>query len=446
MKQLTFFLLVMLCVCAKSVPAAAQYSFSLQQSIDYTLRHHPSLQVYDNSVSIAKAQATQSLSTYLPQISGSATMLDNLKLQTTVLPAGILGPEPVPVQFGTKYSTIAAVDVSQTIFDASKIVGIKASKPYAELTLLQQEQNKETLIYNTAFAYFQVLIYGEQLRILEANRAKYAQMVELLQYQYQKGTVLEKDVDRVRVSLNSTQYQIQDAVTRQRNALSALKNAMAMPLEEQISIADTINYESFATALTADSLSLAEMVEVKLSQQAIGLQRLNLKTKQATYLPTLNAVGKFGTQALTNEFSNALSGFRGFSYIGLSLNVPIFSGLRRKGQVSEEKWKLKNEELNFNINKQNLKLRFDSAKTAVVTAYSTYQSSRDNMLLAQKLLGVTDYQYQRGVASLTDYLNDDTAYKTAQGNYINSLYNLMISQLNYQKSLGSLPRYIDNIK
>jgi len=63
-----------------------------------------------------------------------------------------------------------------------------------------------------------------------------------------------------------------------------------------------------------------------------------------------------------------------------------------------------------------------------------------------KSLGVTDEQYQRGVASLTDYLNDDTAYKTAQGNYINSLYNLMISQLNYQKSLGSLPRYIDNIK
>ena len=93
-----------------------------------------------------------------------------------------------------------------------------------------------------------------------------------------------------------------------------------------------------------------------------------------------------------------------------------------------------------------MELRFDNAKTAMGTAYSSYMSSKDNMVLAKKLLDVTDYQYQRGVTNLTDYLNDDLAYKESQSNYINSLYNLMISQMDYQKSKGSLLSFMSQIR
>lgn len=437
-------LLLLITTCIGT--AYGQTGFTLQQSIDYTLKHHPSLDVYNNNVAIAKAKATQSTSTYLPQVSASATALDNLQLQTTVLPAGVLGPDPKGVQFGTKYNTNAAIDVSQTIFDASKIAGIKANKPYTEMTQLQQQQNKETLMYNTANAYFQVLIYREQLSILQANKHKYEEMVKVLQYQYEKGSALEKDVDRVKVNLNTTNYQITDAVTKEQLAINTLKNAMGMPLENDLAIVDSINYESFATNNTTDNLTLSSLTEIKINEQAVALQKFNLKSKQAAYLPTLNAVGKFGTQALSDDFSNAFSNWNGFSYVGLSVNMPLFSGLKRSGQVKEEKLKLKNEELNLSINKENLKLLFDNAKTSVGTSYSNYQSNKDNMELAKKLLSVTDYQYQRGVVSLTDYLNDDAAYKTAQSNYINSLYSLMISQLNYQKSKGSLPEFLNTVK
>lgn len=149
---------------------------------------------------------------------------------------------------------------------------------------------------------------------------------------------------------------------------------------------------------------------------------------------------------MTNDFSNAFSNWNDYSYIGVSLNIPIFSGFRRSNQLKEQQSKLENEIINFNINRQNLKLSFDNAQTSVGTAYSSYLSNRDNMFLAKKLLDVTDYQYQQGVLSLTDYLNDDTAYKTAQSNYINSLYNLMINQLKCQKSQGTLLQFINTIK
>ncbi|WP_166444671.1 TolC family protein [Dyadobacter bucti] len=439
-------ILAYLLLAACFFSAKAQDIFSLGQSVDYTLQHHPSLLVYDNNSRIAREKSTQSLSGYLPQVTASATLIDNIRLQTTVLPAGIFGPEPKAVQLGTKYNTNAGLDFSQTIYDQSKLTGIKANKPYMIMTELQKKQNQELLIYNTSTAYFQVLIYQQQLAILRSNKVKYEEMVKVLTYQYEKGMVLEKDVDRIKVNLNTTNYQIDDAAIKEQLAINTLKNAMGMPLENELVIRDSLHYEMFADGLPKESLSLESLTEVKINEQSIALQEINVKIKQAAYLPTLNAVGKLATQSLSNDFSDAFASWKGFTYVGATLSIPLTNGFKRKSMLKEEKLILDNNRSEFNINKENLKLRFENAKTAVGTAYSSYRSSEDNMVLAKKLLDVTDYQYQRGVVGLTDYLNDDSAYKTAQANYINGLYNLMISQLNYQKSQGTLPDFINKLR
>lgn len=426
--------------------ARGQDNFSLRQSIDFTLKHHPSVFVFDNNIGIAQAKSTQATSGYLPQVSGSATLTDNLKLQTNVLPGGIFGPEPKEIQFGTKYNNNLAIDLSQTIYDPGKIAGIRANKPYLAMTQLQQQQNKEQLAYNTANAYFQVLIYGEQIAIQTANKTKYEEMVKALQYQYQKGTVLEKDVDRVRVNLSATNYQLEDAITKRQLAVNSLKNAMGLPLEASLIVSDSINYEQFADRNTRDVFEPEALTEVKIAEKSIELQQVNLQTKQASYLPSINAVSRIATQSLAADFSDAFSSWKSYSYIGLSVNVPIFSGFRRQGQVREEKLKLENEKQNFKISEQSFKLRFENAMTSVGTSYGTYQNNKDNMMLASKLRTITEYQYQRGVANLTDFLNDDAAYKAAQSNYINSLYNLIISQLNYQKSRGNLLPFLDSLQ
>ncbi|WP_288462509.1 TolC family protein [uncultured Chryseobacterium sp.] len=436
-------LVVLLC---SGFRVLAQKSFSLKDCIAYTLANHGSVQVYKNNVDIAKTQVAESKGLYLPSINLSAAMVDNLKLQSTVLPAGIFGPSPKEIQLGTQYNINYGIDVSQTIFDASKIVNIQAGKSSVAISEVQKNQNNENLIYNTAISYFQLLIYQEQLKILEANERKYAEMAKVLEYQLSKGVVLEKDVDRVKVNLNTTRYQIEDTKTRQTLALNTLKNTMGMDGKEPLAVSNDIDYEQFAQTPLSDELNLNNLTDNQLNELSVKLREYDVKAKKATFLPTLTAVGKWTNQSLSNDFSHAFSNWTDYSYVGLSLNMPLFSGFRRKNAVKESQLKLDNEKLNLKLNQQNLQLRFDNAQSAVTTAYTSYKSNKDNMALAAKVLSVTDYQYQRGVANLTDYLNDDAAYKAAQSTYINSLYNLMISQVSYEKSQGKLYEFISNIK
>lgn len=442
MKYQVYFFLILL----RSAAVQAQQPFSLSDCINYGLSNHSTLKVEENNLLIAKEKGKQSLAAYLPQINSSATFIDNIELQTTVLPAGIFGPTEVEVPLGTQFNTNAAIDFTQTIFDKSKIAGIKANKPYLQLTELQIQQNKENIAYNAAVAYFQLLTLQEQQKILQNNKVEYEAALKTLGTQVKLGVVLQKDYDRVLVSLNSTNYQIEDGVAKEKLALNTLKNAIGMPLNEPLTIKADQNFEAYATPNLSSDYTAANSLELKLQDQQIKLQRIDFEAKKSSFLPVVTAFGKYGSQSLNNDFSKAFSSWSGYSYIGLSANFPIFNGLKRKSIVAESKLNLDNDLRNHQITKDNLTLRYQNSEVSLRTAYSSYKSSKENMELAKKIFDVTNYQYQKGTASFTDFMNDDNAYKNTQNNYISSLYNLMLSNLNYEKSKGSLLSYLNEIK
>jgi len=58
----------------------------------------------------------------------------------------------------------------------------------------------------------------------------------------------------------------------------------------------------------------------------------------------------------------------------------------------------------------------------------------------------TGLQYQKGTASLTDFLNSDYSYKEAQSNYISSLLNFLTARVDLEKSQGNLSTYVNQLK
>lgn len=437
-----YILIILLCF---GLNGFAQEGFALTDCIEYTLKNHPSVVVYKNNINIAREKNAQNTAGYLPQISGAATTIDNLSLQSTILTADFIGPDPIMITMGSQFTTNAYVDVSQSIIDPTKFAKIGTNKTNREKSELEGLQNEENIIYTTATSFYHILILKEQLKILKANKVKYEEMHKVLSYQNQKGTVLEKEVNRIQVNLNSANYQIKDTETRLQYAYNTLKNAMGMPLNMPLDIKESSTYESVIEQ-KEETFSVSTLTNYRLNENAVQLEKFNVKIERAGYYPTLTAVGRFGYQSLTNESTDIYKGWNDFSYIGLSLNIPIFNGLKKRSQVSESKLKLKNQEATFKLNADKLQLAYENSKTSLGTAYSNFSSNKDNMILAKQVLDVTEYQYKKGVASLTDFLNDDTAYKSAQSDYLNSLYNLLISELNYHQSKGTLKEFISQIK
>ncbi|HMG09371.1 MAG TPA: TolC family protein, partial [Mucilaginibacter sp.] len=151
----------------------AQQNYSLKDCIDYGLKNNRNNVVYENEKKAADAKAKEALADYLPKLSVTGTFDDNLKVQQSIIPAGVFGPDPLRIAFTQRYNSNGTVQLDQTIYDQSLLNGLKANKYNKQQADLNIKQSQETIIYNISNAFYQIYVYREQLRLLTDNLESY---------------------------------------------------------------------------------------------------------------------------------------------------------------------------------------------------------------------------------------------------------------------------------
>src|ERR1700761_1548396 len=147
------------------------YNFSLQDCVNYAYEHQDSVLNANLDIKSADYKVRETTGIGLPQISGSASFQDYVKIPTTLLPGQFFGQPAgtfIPVQFGVKYQSSLGLNLSQKVFDASYLVGLKASRTYKELSTRSYTRSKIEANVNVTKAYYQVLVSNEQIKLLDA--------------------------------------------------------------------------------------------------------------------------------------------------------------------------------------------------------------------------------------------------------------------------------------
>jgi outer membrane protein len=92
----------------------------------------------------------------------------------------------------------------------------------------------------------------------------------------------------------------------------------------------------------------------------------------------------------------------------------------------------------LSLNEELQNLQFQNAGAAVTRAQSTIVTNKNNMELANEVYENTTLQYSQGIANLTDLLNAELSYRESQSNYINSLLDFYLADLDVRKANGTL--------
>ncbi|GAA4401888.1 TolC family protein [Nibrella viscosa] len=436
--------LSILLIVALPFQSSAQQPLSLKQAIDYGLQHFGTVRIAQNQTEIARQQGREALAGYLPQVTGSGTVDDNIKLQSTLLPAGIFGPEPKRVAFGSKYQTTASAQADQVIYDKSLLIGIKANKPNQQRAELNELQTKEDVIYSIASNYYQVFVVQQQIGLLRDNLNRTQQVLNILKLQRDNGVIQQVDYDRTEVNINNTRSQLTLAENNLNLALNRLKFQMGMPLEQAVTLSDSTVLTKLPNIGPAQ-FDPKNLTSVRLSDTDLALQRLNLESIKAGYLPRLSAYARYGTLTLGNEFIPSLSKFTGFGSVGLRLTVPIFDGFRRDAQIRRTQLNVQSLEEQQKLNVSSYQLQFYNAQSQIQRAQLSVQNDERTVNLARKVYDVTTLQYRQGTRPLTDLINAENSYREAQTNYVNSLINYYQARLDLERSQGTLSTFFNQL-
>jgi outer membrane protein TolC len=444
MRKLILFLLT--CV---PLGLSAQSTWTLKKCVEYGLKNHRSNVVYANEKRAADAKAKEALAAYLPSVSIIGALDDNLKVQETVIPAGLFGPNDIRVAFTKQFSTNGYVQLDQTLYDQALITGLKANKYNTRQAELNVAQNEESIIYNVSNNFFQVLVYREQLNLLTDNLQKYLAQMSITELQVKKGITLQKDLDKVTVDYNNAISQIHVAESNLTLSENQLKYDMGYPITDSLLI-DSV---AAGNALDIPKPALADTgfflannrTEYRISQVQEKMLEIDEKRIKAEGLPKLSTYARYGSNGFGDQLKGAFSSMATYSTVGLKLNFPILDFFKRNAQYKQAQYKRLNAIENLKLDEGKYLLEYENARTKLIKEQTNVANNRRNIALATSVFNVTDLQYQKGTTDMTDWLNAQHSLKEALNNYLNSLYSYFQAKVNLEKAGGTLKNFYSTL-
>jgi outer membrane protein TolC len=437
-----FFLsLLSLCVLAQSASDGFRHDFNLQECIDYAFQHQDSIKNAKLDVESADHRVKGATGMGFPQISGTANLQDFLQIPTQLLPGDFFGQPGVfiPIRFGVKYQSSIGVNVSQILFDGTYLVGLSASKTYKELSQRNLTRTKIAARIAISKAYYQVLVSGEQLKLIDANLNQLKQQLDETIQLNEQGFAEKIDVDRLRVLYNNLNTDRANSLRMLALGYQILKFQIGMPLRDVLIIRDKIEdvfIENDVELVKEDSTAYKNRIEYKLLETAKALNELQVKRYKNENLPKLSAFGNHNISYQDDSFKKLFDTNYPSTIIGLTLNIPIFSGFQQLNKIRQAKIEVQKSQNNLEAAEKGIDLQIHQARAQYDNGVESLANQKSKIALAQEVLRVSKIKYEEGVGSSIEVTQAQTALQEAENNYIQALFTVLISKVDLQAALG----------
>jgi outer membrane protein len=468
-------------VTAQTQPAQA---FTLQQCIDYAIQSSVTMQNSHIDEQIASSRIKETIGIGLPQVSGSVNATNNPQLprffgEKQIL-YGFVNSATNPIPYNTFFPTLGnttalaaqnffqlknslngSITINQLLFNGSYLVGLKASSSYKDLAVKTTSQNKEQTIEQVIKSFYAALINQERMKLFENNINRVDSLLKNTIALNSNGFAESIDVDRTQVTLNNLITEKTKFERLQLLSIELLKFQMNYPMDQTLELAGSIS--DITTDVELDNYLKEWDYKTRPDYQVLEtnqrLQYLTVKNKYAAGMPVLSASANLGYSKQSTSFGDlfspapniaetngiGVSKLYPYSSIGVTLSVPIFSGLQRTYQLQQEKLRLQKINNSFKSLKSGIDLEIKQAVTNYQNSVQSLNSQKQNMGLADRVARVTKIKYQQGIGSNIEVVDAESSLKESQVNYYNALYDALVAKTDLDKAFGKiLPTYAKN--
>jgi outer membrane protein TolC len=252
------------------------------------------------------------------------------------------------------------------------------------------------------------------------------------------GLMKSEDMDQLNYSLLTAKQSQMAANLQYQNALTLLKYSMGYPVDEQISIAQSV--DALISKKTIGPRNIKSNLSYELIKKQIRLSELDLKNKQFSNLPNLNAYYQQSYTAYRNEFNFYDADKQWFlqSSWGLQLNIPVFSGGQRHALTQQAKIRLMKDQNSLMQMEQTLKMQETQAKNNLLNAQSKLELQKQNVVLARKIYQNATASEQIGEGTSIVVTQKYNQLIVAQTQYVGATIDLFQAQLELDKIYNTI--------
>lgn len=335
----------------------------------------------------------------------------------------------------------AGLSTRYNIFQGFKTTAaVDAAKENYNANIAQHSVNTEDLILNVTESYYKLLQAERIVKTTEKAAERSKLYLDYAEARYKNGLASQSDLLKAKVEFSNSDL----ALIRSRNArltaMGSLNTLLGNTASNPISIID--NLETTMYGKLSDSLSIQEKIsdliqtayqnrpEIDRIKSQTNAQQSYLTIARSEYFPSLSLDANY------NYAGETTADLKANSFVGLSLNFPIFNGFSSEARVEEEKIALKNLELQDVSIRNQISLEVWNAYLNVKESVELINNTKIFYENALENLRIAEGEYKEGVGSMLSLIDAQTNLVTAEESYIKALADYWISVASLKRVVG----------
>ncbi len=433
---------------------------TLEQALRIAVSENASVQVADMEVERSGYERKGTYASLFPQVDGSASYQRTINKQVMYMDFDMSGSGSGDWESGAAAegdssasgSTVdgfevgrwntwyAGISASMPLVNAQLWESLRVSGQSVELAVEKARSSRLETVNQVKQAYFSCLLAKQAFEVYKSVYDNALENLRQTERKYNAQRASDLDLARAKTTLANAVPNVYDAESSVILSLWQLKAVMGVSLDENIDIAGSL--EDYGDSMLYDyeqSEGLSLENNSTLRQLAIQAEQLasTVKMQQFAYLPSLALSFSYSINAMTNDFKFSEYRWSPYSYVGISLQVPIFSGGKRLNDVRQAKVQKAELGVQREESERQLRISIRQYLNQMETAMKSKVSAESAFESAQKAYDIASRSYEVGRSTFTELNDAQLALTQARLTYSQAIYNFVSAKANLESVLGA---------
>lgn len=424
--------LVTILIIPLSIKAQDTLCLTLDSAVNYAVNYNLVLKNAGLAVEEANKKVWEATSSGLPQLNASVDYSNFMGAEIEIQFDESMPSSTIPF----KPTSNLQLTANQLIFSGNYFMGVQLAKLYEETTRDLFEKTRQDIIAQVSKAYYLSLVAENSKVIIEKTLKNIKDVYKKTEALVKVGITEETDLDQLSVQVTMLENTLQATKRQVELSYNMLRLHLGIDPEINIELSDSIDEIltkiDFYSVLSS-SFNIADNLDYKLIRKQELVLEKQVKMEKINYLPTIIGFYSYTEKLLKPDFDMTPK-----NVIGLQANIPIFSSGQKKSKVDQAKIKLYTGQNNKELVDDQLRLQEKQLRFNLNTAIEQYESQKKNVEVSDRVYQNIRLKYEQGLVSSLDLTAANNNYLQAETNYIQSLIQLLESEINLKQLYGKL--------
>lgn len=355
----------------------------------------------------------------------------------------------------------ATLSLSQPLFQGGRLrAASRAATSLREASRLDADEARATVTMQVQRAYLIALLADRFVNIQSGNLALADARVAQVQQLQQAGRAARYDLLRARVERANLEPLLIDARNDRELALLEVKRLLNLPVERPLALTTTIDSATVVALVASieNATGVADRAALRAAEQDVRARREAIRIARADLFPTIGFTFQTGYQAFppigfgfpTNRGVLASSycpeadatracqngGWFPDRSAGLQVSIPVFDGLRAKGNIDLAQAQHRIAELQLRQTEEQVTLEVARARAELTRARSDFAARSQTTAEADEAFRLAELRFARGLSTQLEVSDAQLALLTAQTGAARATIDLYLAAAELARALG----------